>query len=84
MREWLYFPPDFMPGTKMPTFWGLRQVFHGKRDDHIEPAERAEVDALVQYLRHMSAVDLAAAGEREAGGRASGSREARAGGGGGR
>ncbi len=63
MRDWLYYPNDLMPGTKMPAFWNPdgRAKFRGKADAHIAPGDKQQVDALLQYLKHMNTIDVAAA-----------------------
>jgi cbb3-type cytochrome oxidase cytochrome c subunit len=67
MRDWLYFPPDFMPGTKMPNYFQERKKYTGKTDSEIDAKELADVNALLQYLRHMNDAKIAtsAPGEPE-------------------
>ncbi|MEE3199172.1 MAG: hypothetical protein VX254_04000, partial [Planctomycetota bacterium] len=72
MRDWLYFPPDFMPGTKMPNYFQERKKYAGKTDSEIDAKELADVNALLQYLRHMNDAKIATSApakpEEEAGG----------------
>jgi hypothetical protein len=54
IRDWLQGPPDFMPGTKMPNFFG-------SADPMADPAAgpfpsedaRQKIEALNRYLAHM-------------------------------
>ncbi|MEC9352821.1 MAG: hypothetical protein VYD81_05865 [Planctomycetota bacterium] len=72
MRDWLYFPPDFMPGTKMPNYFQERKKYAGKTDSEIDAKELADVNALLQYLRHMNDAKIATSApakpDEEAGG----------------
>ena len=54
MRDWLYFPPDFMPGTKMPNYFQERKKYTGNPASEIDAKDLADVNALLQYLRHMN------------------------------
>src|SRR5690606_23467714 len=54
---WLMSPKDFMPGTKMPHFFGERERFAGAWDSHLAPERREEIRALIQYLVHMQRLD---------------------------
>jgi len=58
MREWIYYPPDFMPGTKMPSFFA-RERFTGDRAAHVGAADKVVVDALLRYLVHMNRPEVA-------------------------
>ena len=72
MRDWLYFPPDFMPGTKMPNYFQERKKYTGNPASEIDAKDLADVNALLQYLRHMNNDKMATAprgeSEEEAGG----------------
>jgi hypothetical protein len=72
MRDWLYFPPDFMPGTKMPNYFQERKKYTGRTDSEIDAKELADVNALLQYLRHMNNAKIATSApakpDEEAGG----------------
>ena len=72
MRDWLYFPPDFMPGTKMPNYFQERKKYTGRTDSEIDAKELADVNALLQYLRHMNDAKIATSApakpDEEAGG----------------
>jgi hypothetical protein len=66
IRRWLRNPPDFMPGTKMPNFFGADDPMEGHPLDKAEGTEeekklaaenRRRIEALVQYLVHMKTVD---------------------------
>ena len=65
MRGWLYFPSDFMPGTKMPNYFGDREKYTGNPASEIDGKDLADVNALLQYLRHMNDDKLATAPREE-------------------
>jgi cbb3-type cytochrome oxidase cytochrome c subunit len=66
IRLWLRNPPDFMPGTKMPNFFGGEDPISGHPLDRTGATDqeksaiaegRRRIEALIQYLVHMKVVD---------------------------
>jgi hypothetical protein len=53
---WVQNPKDFMPGTKMPNFFGDRDRFRGDMTGHLLPEARDEIRRILQYLVHMRTV----------------------------
>ncbi|HVR73780.1 MAG TPA: hypothetical protein VMT52_05585, partial [Planctomycetota bacterium] len=58
IRQWLENPPDFMPGTKMPNFFGERSPVEGRvvlKPPTKEGEDRTEVkiQSIIQFLMHM-------------------------------
>lgn len=57
IRDWIKNPPDFMPGTKMPNFFGDRSPIHGVVLKAPVAENEAKIESLIQYLMHMTQVD---------------------------
>ena len=64
MFEWLKDPPNFMPGTKMPSFFGAAQddptLPHPLDQEGTDPAQVGRMRAIVRYLVHMKTVNAVA------------------------
>lgn len=65
MGDWLRNPPDFMPGTAMPNFFGERHPLQGIKLNG--PEDEARIRALLQYLVHMKSMGEGVAKNRGAG-----------------
>ena len=59
VRLWLNNPPDFMPGTKMPNFFGAPDpMVDPAVSSFPTPENREKIRALIQYLVHMELMGI--------------------------
>jgi cbb3-type cytochrome oxidase cytochrome c subunit len=52
-RDWLHHPPDFMPGSAMPGFFGERDALRGI---DLADEQKKNIKALLQYIVHMESM----------------------------